>query len=79
MAKYGQKKIDEEKRAFLSELELLLKKYDAKIVGYGGGYEVEDGNIDIRFSDGEEITYSQLDPYQGIECIVDASRVFDFD
>ena len=79
MAKYDQKKIDVEKRAFLSELELLLKKYDVKIVGYGSGYEVEEGNIDIRFSDGEEITYSQPNPYQGIECIVDAARVFDFD
>lgn len=79
MAKYIQTKIDSEKQAFLTELKDLLERYDAKIVGYGGGYEVEDGNIEFRFKDGTDITYSQEDPYHGVECIVDATRVFDFD
>lgn len=79
MAKHNQTRIDSKKREFLLELQALLKKYDVKIVGYGGGVEVEDGNIDIRFNDGSEITYTQTDPYKGVECIVDATRVFDFD
>ncbi len=73
------KEFDSEKRAFLTEFESLLKKYDVKIVGYGCGYEVEEGYIDIRFNDGSEITYSQSDPYNDTECIIDASRVFDYD
>lgn len=79
MAKHNQTRIDSKKREFLLELQELLKKYDVKIVGYGGGREVEDGNIDFRFNDGSWITYSQIDPYKDVECIVDATRVFDFD
>ena len=37
-----------------------MKKYEVQIAGYGYGYEVEEGAIDIRFKDGAEITYSQV-------------------
>ena len=73
-----QTQIDSHKRAFLTELEALLEKYDVKIAGYSGGFEAEDGCVELQFNDGSFLTYSPVKP-NGVECIVDASRVFDFD
>ena len=79
MARRNQIKIDDDKRTFLIELGELLRKYDAKIIGGGIGFETEEGYIDIRFKDGSEINYSQEKPSFGTECVLDASSIFDFD
>lgn len=78
MAKYNQTQIDSKKRAFLNDLEEILKKHDVQIAGYGSGYEAGEGCVEITFNDGTFLTYSP-EKRDDAECVVDASRVFDFD
>lgn len=71
-----QTQIDSHKRAFLKELEALLKKYDVNIAGFGS--EQSGSCVDINFKDGSSLSYSPQN-YDDVWCVVDASRVFDFD
>lgn len=73
-----QTKIDPKKRAFLNDLEKILKEHDVKIAGYGGGMDAEEGCVELRFNDGSFLMYSPEKP-NDVECVIDASRVFNFD